>query len=159
MADQFRDGLNLFGTLDLIRSYSNLMKRKIFVQEKRKQCEMFKQILQLVKIILVMPIHTAECERGFSLMGNIKNDLRARLKSETVTNLMAIKLSQYTIETYNPADAIFQWMESGKRSRRPSTMPYGPRKKHKISGSESNDENDDSNGDGDSDGDADLFTV
>ena len=121
--------------------------------------ERFKQILQLVKIILVMPIHTAECERGFSLMGNIKNAWRARLKSETVTNLIAINLSQYTIETYNPADAIFQWMESGKRSRRPSTMPYGPRKKHKISGSESNDENDDSNGDGDSDGDADLFTV
>ena len=97
-------------------------------------------------------------------MGNIKNDWRARLKSETVTNLMAIKLPQYTFETYNPANAIFQWMESGKRSRRPSTMPYGPRKKHKISGrndNESNDENDDSNGDGDadSDGDADLFTV
>ena len=91
--------------------------------------ERFKQILQLVKIILVMPIHTAECERGFSLMGNIKNDWRARLISETVTNLMAIKLSQYTFETYNPAGAIFQWMESGKRYRRPSTMPYGPRKK------------------------------
>lgn len=47
--------------------------------------ERFKQILQLVKLILVIPIHTAECERGLSLMGNIKNDWRARLQSETVT--------------------------------------------------------------------------
>ena len=35
MADQFRDGLNLFSTLSLIRRYPNLMKR-FFVQEKRK---------------------------------------------------------------------------------------------------------------------------
>ena len=76
-------------------------------------------------------------------MGNIKNDWRARLQSETVTNLMAIKLSQYN----NPADAILQWMESGKKIRRPSTMPYGSQKKHMSSDRNDDVSNDDSNGD------------
>ena len=84
--------------------------------------ERFKLILQLVKLILVIPIHTAECERGFSLMGNIKNDWRARLQSETVTNLMVIKLSQYTLE-------ILQWMESGKNLRDPAPCHMAHEKK------------------------------
>ena len=31
----------------------------------------FKLIFRIVRLIMVIPIHTAECERGFSLMGNI----------------------------------------------------------------------------------------
>ena len=58
----------------------------------------FKLIFRIVRLIMVIPIHTAECERGFSLMGNIKNDWRSRLTSDTVTALMTIKLSEEAVD-------------------------------------------------------------
>ena len=54
----------------------------------------FKFIFRIVRLIMVIPIHTAECERGFSVMGNIKNDWKSRLTSDTVTALMTVKLSE-----------------------------------------------------------------
>ena len=56
--------------------------------------ERFKQILQLVKLILAIPIHRAKCEQGFSLMVNdrradvtcrvnVMNNLRVRIAYST----------------------------------------------------------------------------
>ena len=59
----------------------------------------------IIIIIMVIPIHTAECERRFSLMGNIKNDWRSRLTSDTVTALMTIKLSEEDVDKYDPSNA------------------------------------------------------
>ena len=42
-------------------------------------------------------------------MGNIKNDWRSRLASNTVTALMTIKLSEEAVDTYDPSNAIMEW--------------------------------------------------
>ena len=64
---------------------------------------------------MVIPIHTAECERRFSLMGNIKNDWRSRLTSNTVTALMTIKLSEEAVDKYDPSNAIMEWWAAGNQ--------------------------------------------
>ena len=79
----------------------------------------FKLIFRIVRLIMVIPIHTctAECERGFSVTGNIKNDWRSRLTSDTVTALMTIKLSEEAVDKYDPSNAIMEWWAAGKRHR------------------------------------------
>ncbi|KAI8493938.1 hypothetical protein Bbelb_282850 [Branchiostoma belcheri] len=93
----------------------------------RHHLERFRDILALVQIVLLFPLSTAECERGFSLMKRIKSDWRSRLTSDTVTALMAISLSPTTVDTFNPDSAIAKWWSAGKAPRRPKTRPYGKR--------------------------------
>ena len=88
----------------------------------------FPDLLALVKICLLIPTNTADCERGFSLMGRIKTDWRCRLHASTTTSLMAINLHNEDVTDYNPDNAIALWWSSGKQKRRPHTKPYGPRK-------------------------------
>ena len=54
----------------------------------------FHHILQLVKIMLVLPVHTAEVERGFSQMNIIKTKLRSSLQPESLASLLTVKLSK-----------------------------------------------------------------
>lgn len=88
----------------------------------------FRNILALVQIALVIPINSAECERGFSLMARVKCDWRNRLKPDTLTELMSINLCNTEYEDYDPEQAILTWLRSGKLPRR-LTKPYGPRQK------------------------------
>lgn len=88
----------------------------------------FRNILALVQIALVIPINSAECERGFSLMGRVKCDWRNRLKPNTLTELMSINLCNTGYEDYDPEKAILMWLRSGKLPKR-FTKPYGPRSK------------------------------
>ena len=86
-----------------------------------------KNILALVKIILVIPVQTATIERGFSLMQRVKNDWRSRLNPDTLSQLLMIRLNGPVIEQFNPEAAVMRWWTAGPRRRRPSTTPYGPR--------------------------------
>ena len=49
---------------------------------------MFPNITKLAAIDLLMPMSTADCERGFSALSRIKTDLRNRLLSNTLNCLM-----------------------------------------------------------------------
>ena len=51
---------------------------------------MFPNLAQLSAIGLVIPMSTADCERGFSALRRIKIDLRNRLSSKVLNALMAI---------------------------------------------------------------------
>ena len=85
-------------------------------------------VLLLVQTGLVLPIHSAEAERGFSLMKRIKNDWRASLSTETLSSLMFVNMnSQTDVSEYKPDEAIKLWWISGKQKRRPLTQPYGAR--------------------------------
>ncbi|XP_033630643.1 zinc finger protein 862-like [Asterias rubens] len=75
-------------------------------------------ILTLVKIMLVLPIHSAEAERGFSLMGRIKNTWRSRLLPNMTSDLMALKLGDATVKTFDPMPSINRWWADTKRTRR-----------------------------------------
>lgn len=43
-------------------------------------------IIKLAEIINTLPLHSAECERGFSALANIKTTERANLKTDTLNS-------------------------------------------------------------------------
>ena len=57
-----------------------------------------KNVLALVKIILLIPVQTATIERGLSLMLRVKHDWRSRLTPSTLSQLMMIKLNGPSIQ-------------------------------------------------------------
>ncbi|XP_006813468.1 zinc finger protein 862-like [Saccoglossus kowalevskii] len=75
----------------------------------RHMPEEFVNILTLVKIVLLIPIHTSECERGFSIMGKIKTDWRSSLTTEKLNELLRIKLLGQPLHKFNPQPAIMTW--------------------------------------------------
>lgn len=90
-----------------------------------KDAEDMENVLALVQMMLVLPMHTAEIERNFSLASRIKSDWRNRLQPSTVSDLMMLKLSNLTVETFDPLQAICIWAKSGRVSRRPYIAPHG----------------------------------
>nr|XP_033476284.1 zinc finger protein 862-like [Epinephelus lanceolatus] len=78
----------------------------------------FKNILELVKIMLVLPISAAQCERGFSAQNWIKNSTRSSLAVSTTEDLMRISLEGPSVEEFDPTPAVDCWLTS-KRTRRP----------------------------------------
>lgn len=65
-----------------------------------------RNILSLVKILLVLIYSTACVERGFSLMNRVKPDCRCKLKEESLNDLMHVAPSRITVKTFNPEPAI-----------------------------------------------------
>ncbi|CAH1264204.1 ZNF862 [Branchiostoma lanceolatum] len=99
--------------------------KDFWVSMLRREEEEYRNVFQLLRLVLTIPIHTAECERSFSLMNRVKTDWRSCLDPKCLTSLMTIPLSEQSIETFDPEPAISLWWSAGKR--RPSTTPYGPR--------------------------------
>ena len=76
-------------------------------------------ILCLIDLVLTIPASTAECERGFSVMGQIKSDWRSSLSPETVDDLMKVLMQSPNIDSFDPSEAIQLWLSSSARQRRP----------------------------------------
>lgn len=79
--------------------------------------EEVKNILVLVNIMVTISPSTAECERQFSAMNNIKTALRSSLNQDTLEALMRVKADGPAISEFNPISAIHYWMDSGKGTR------------------------------------------
>ena len=116
-------------------SYLDLWQRVIRQNEER-----FQNIALLVKIVLLIPVHTSEVERGFSLMNRVKQDWRARLTSPTLNELMRVRLLGPSCEEFDPMRAIRLWWQAGRRSRRPHIQPYGPRARQLVEPTDVNEE-------------------
>lgn len=84
-----------------------------------------KNILALVKILLVLTFSTAFVERGFSLMNRIKSDWRSRLNEDSLNDLMTVSMSPYTITNFDPMPAIKLWWLASNKPRR-LVDAYGP---------------------------------
>ena len=72
-------------------------------------------ILSLIDLILSIPAHSADAERGFSEMKLVKSDWRSNLRSDVLSDLLFIQ----------PAIAL--WSVSGEAAKRPNITPYRPR--------------------------------
>ena len=89
----------------------------------------FKHVPKLVKIVLVLPVHTAQCERGFSQMNNIMTHQSTNLTMESMHSLLTIKMSGFTFDSYDPVGAICKWSPidlPDTRKRCLNSKPYGP---------------------------------
>ena len=94
-------------------------------------------VLSVIKLLLTLPVHSAECERGFSVMKKVKSDWRATLDEDALNDLLRICLLSKPIGSFDPIPAIKLWHVSGKQSKRPDTEPYGQRQNNASSDSDS----------------------
>ncbi|KAJ8365052.1 hypothetical protein SKAU_G00138830 [Synaphobranchus kaupii] len=99
------------------KSYKGL--RDILLM-KEPYCSDFKNILHLVRIMLVLPVSSAQCERGFSIQKHIKSDIRSALNPNTVEDLIRISVEGPPLETFDASVSVKRWMEEGQRARRPN---------------------------------------
>lgn len=78
--------------------------------------ESFPNLLVLAKIALLLPLHTSDCERGFSAQNAIKTARRSRLEEGTLNTLMTMKCEGEPIGKQDYSQAIQVW--KGKKDRR-----------------------------------------
>ena len=104
----------------------------------------YKNILALMDLLLTLPASSAEAERGFSQLKNVKTKLRTRLTAERVTDLLTVQLNAPSIKDFDPTEAIQLWNNPGRqRSRRPNTGYVATRvTSHSDSESDSDSEED-----------------
>ena len=50
----------------------------------------YPNVIMLVELILILPMSTACCERGFSAMKRVKNDWRSSLSSTSLNSILRI---------------------------------------------------------------------
>lgn len=81
--------------------------------------------LPVVKIMLVIPVSSAEAARGFSWMGRVKSDLRSRFKTSVMKDLMTIHMCGDSVETFDPKPSVLSWWKSGKKKSCLESK-YGP---------------------------------
>ena len=72
-------------------------------------------VLGLVDLVLTLPAHSADCERGFSRLNYVKNDWRSRLGNGVVSNLLYIMLHTPNIQQFDPLPTIRLWNSTVKR--------------------------------------------
>lgn len=73
-------------------------------------------LICLLNILNVIPISSAECERGFSQMNLICNDLRTSLLIENINNLLFINMNGPPIEKFNPIEYAKVWLREHNNS-------------------------------------------
>ena len=80
-------------------------------------------ILEVVYLVMLLPLDTAEAERGFSLMNRLKHSQRSRISDGVLNDLMFVRLHAGPLETFNPHNAISLWMSRYKGVSKPSQGP------------------------------------
>ena len=71
----------------------------------------YNELLELFKIYLTLPSSNAEVERGFSCMKRIKTQLRNRMSTQLLEDLMNISLNGDKIEDWNVEESVLYWIK------------------------------------------------
>ena len=77
------------------------------------------QLARLASLGLMIPFSTADCERAFSTMKQVKTKLRNRLKTTTLDCLLRISIEGPELKDFDFELAVDKW--STIRNRRIST--------------------------------------
>ena len=78
-----------------------------------------KNILAVIDLLLTLPGLSAEVERGFSQLKNIKGNLRSKLTDQHLNNVLCIKLHSKPVGEFDPSKAIDHWNYGTITLRRP----------------------------------------
>ena len=76
----------------------------------------FPNLLKLAAIALTTPVHTADCERGFSNQNRVKTSLRNRLSPERVDDLVTVSCEGGALSDFDFKSALQHWKK--KKDRR-----------------------------------------
>ena len=77
--------------------------------------EQVPNLIKLAALALTAPIHTADCERGFSAQNLTKTSSRNRLSSARVDDLLMVKLEGGDMENFDFNAALSHWMNRKER--------------------------------------------
>lgn len=69
----------------------------------------------LISAVQIIPVTSADAERGFSTMNVIDSSLRNRLGIRRLSNLMFMSLVGPSLEDFNALPYVKQWLASGHR--------------------------------------------
>lgn len=117
MVEQWYTFKNKVGSSDtLVHLQTQHLYQRAFVHWKHD----FPALLQVIRFVLLIPVDTAECERGFSLMNRLKTDVRNRMGMAQLNDIMFICLhGPKSVTDFNPDRAIKLWLaRGGERGRR-----------------------------------------
>lgn len=68
-------------------------------------------ISKLIKLVLVLPIGSADAERGFSIMNHVRTARRSKLQGNTLDNLLRIRINgPKEIQNFNAAKYAKAWI-------------------------------------------------
>ena len=76
----------------------------------------FPNLVKLAQLALILPLQTADVERGFSAQNLTKTANRNRMEAETLDSLMTISVEGPSVESYDFNKAVLLW--KGKKERR-----------------------------------------
>ena len=76
----------------------------------------FPNLITRASLALTAPIHTADCERGFSPQNSLKTSVRNRLGSERVDDLMVVSAEGEDLDPFDFNAALQHWRK--KKDRR-----------------------------------------
>ena len=117
------DSVQLEWTLlknDLYSDYDpEEVKKLSWHQINQKWGSQYENILAVFDLLLCLPSSSTKCERGFSLMKNIKTAVRNSLKESSLCDFIVIQLESPAIESFDPTQAIHYWNQQVTRARRP----------------------------------------
>lgn len=75
---------------------------------------------EVLKTILVLPVGSADAERGFSVMNHINTSRRSRLTNEHLEALMRVRLNgPVTLDDFYPAKYAKNWVKNHMRTDDP----------------------------------------
>lgn len=72
------------------------------------------QLKALAVRALLLPVSTADCERGFSCMNRVVTPLRNRLKTENIDKLLQISAEGTDIDTFDFDITLSKWSNMGQ---------------------------------------------
>ncbi len=70
-------------------------------------------IKKLVQIVLVIPIASADVERGFSILAHTRSDRRSRLTAAHLQNILFLRINGPPLEKLDAARYAQAWIEAG----------------------------------------------
>lgn len=88
------------------------LRKKSWADVYDQYVEDFPFVLKLVDILISIPPTSVSCETTFSQLKVIKTCRRTKLKSETLNDILILKMESTKVEDFNPDDAIDIWTVS-----------------------------------------------
>ena len=75
----------------------------------------FPNLIKLAAIALTLPVHSADCERGFSVQNNIKTYDRNRLHAERLDTLTTIMVEGPEMSNFDFTRVLTHWKDQKSR--------------------------------------------
>ena len=98
------------------QKYTRISVSQLWHQIKLYHPNQFPNLEKLAQLAVVCPIHSAGCERGFSLQNQIITPLRNRLDPDTMDKLMRVKIQAKPHSEFDWVAALNEWTKMKPRA-------------------------------------------